>query len=52
VSCAKTAQPTEMQFRVLSRVGSGKIYDMVCRGNWTNGGYANSRIANSRGLDP
>jgi len=31
VSCAKTAEPIEMQFGMQRRVGSGSMYYMECR---------------------
>jgi len=34
MTCAKTAEPTEMQFGMLSRVGPRHMYYMVCRGTF------------------
>ena len=31
MSCAKTAEPIEMQFRMLSQMGPGNMYYMECR---------------------
>jgi len=31
LSCAKIAEPMEMQFGILSRVGPGSMYYMACR---------------------
>jgi len=31
VSCAKTDEPTEMQFGILSQVGPGNMYYIGCR---------------------